>query len=57
LAGTKSELSGKPYLVQTRDGRVVKSAEWLTQILADYRSGQQTPGNPRPDLHPLERHE
>ncbi|HEY1270175.1 MAG TPA: DUF5329 family protein [Candidatus Binatia bacterium] len=42
LAGTKSELSGKPYLVQTRGGRVFKSAEWLTQILVDYRAGQQT---------------
>ncbi len=41
LAATKSELSGKPYLVQTRGGRVFTSAEWLTQILADYRAGQQ----------------
>lgn len=49
LAGTKSELSGKPYLVQTR-GRVFTSAEWLTGILAEYRTGRPTSGNP-PDLH------
>jgi len=41
LAATKSEFSGKPYQVRTRDGRLFTSAEWLTEILADYRVAQQ----------------
>ena len=40
LAGTKSELSGKPYQVQTRDGQRVTSAEWLLRALAEYRAAQ-----------------
>lgn len=38
LAGSKSELSGKPYLVETRDGQRVTSAEWLLRVLAEYRA-------------------
>jgi Family of unknown function (DUF5329) len=41
LAGSKSELSGKPYQVQTRDGQRVTSAEWLLHALAEYRAGQE----------------
>lgn len=37
LAGSKSELSGKPYQVQTQDGHFVASADWLRQILTEYR--------------------
>ncbi len=41
LAATKSEFSGKPYQVRTRDGRFFTSAEWLTEILAEYRAGSK----------------
>lgn len=43
LAGSKSELSGRPYQVQTRDGQLVTSAEWLLHVLAEYRSARETP--------------
>ena len=42
LAGSKSELSGKPYQVQMRDGRRVMSAEWLLRVLAEYRAAPDT---------------
>ena len=42
LAATKSEITGKPYQVRTRDGQVFTSAAWLTLILGDYRVAQQT---------------
>ena len=41
LAGSKSELSGRPYQVQTRDGQRVTSAEWLQRVLAEYRAAQE----------------
>ncbi|HEY1267450.1 MAG TPA: DUF5329 domain-containing protein, partial [Candidatus Binatia bacterium] len=37
LAGSKSELSGRPYQVKTGDGRLFTSAEWLSGMLAEYR--------------------
>jgi hypothetical protein len=37
LAATKSELSGKLYLVRFKDGRESPAGEWLTKVLADYR--------------------
>ncbi len=40
LAGTKSELSGRPYQVQTRSGRLLASAEWLGEILHEYRAAR-----------------
>jgi Family of unknown function (DUF5329) len=43
LAGSKSELSGKPYEVQTRDGQRMTSAEWLLRALAEYRAAEDTP--------------
>jgi hypothetical protein len=42
LAATKSEITGEPYQVRTRDGQVLTSAAWLTAILGDYRVAQQT---------------
>lgn len=38
LAGSKSELSGKPYEVKTSSGQLLPSAEWLGRLLTDYRS-------------------
>lgn len=37
LAGTKSHLSGKPYLVKMADEKTVPSAEWLAEALKAYR--------------------
>jgi hypothetical protein len=39
-AATKSELSGKPYLVKLADGRQLPLSEWLTARLAEWRSTQ-----------------
>ncbi|MEO6710596.1 MAG: DUF5329 family protein [Planctomycetota bacterium] len=36
-AASKSELSGKPYLVRLEDGREVELAGWLTERLAELR--------------------
>ncbi|HUR26665.1 MAG TPA: DUF5329 family protein [Planctomycetota bacterium] len=36
-AATKSELSGKPYLVKLADGTSVTLAEWLGARLAEWR--------------------
>ena len=40
LAATKSLMSGKPYLVVTAHGERVRSADWLQQVLAEYRARQ-----------------
>jgi Family of unknown function (DUF5329) len=37
LAATKSELSGKLYLVRLKDGKESPAGEWLTKVLAEYR--------------------
>jgi hypothetical protein len=39
-AATKSEVSGKPYLVKLADGQHVPLSEWLTARLAERRSAQ-----------------
>ena len=44
LAGSKSELSGKAYLVKTSDGRAIPSAEWLGSLLAKYRAALENSG-------------
>jgi Family of unknown function (DUF5329) len=44
LAGSKSELSGKAYLVKTPDGRTIPSAEWLGSLLAKYRAALESSG-------------
>ena len=40
LAGSKSVLSGQPYLVKTADDKQMKSADWLGQALRDYRASR-----------------
>ena len=40
LAASKSEFSGRPYLVRTKDGTEMKSADWLGGVLNDYRQSQ-----------------
>jgi hypothetical protein len=37
LTGTKSILSGKPYLVRFLDGEEIRSKEWLEKALEQYR--------------------
>lgn len=43
LAASKSELSGRAYLVRTREGKEIPSAEWLASALNDYRAAQKRP--------------
>ncbi len=40
LAGSKSVLSGQPYLVKAVNGKQITSAEWLGQALRDYRASR-----------------
>lgn len=42
-AATKSELSGKPYMVKSGEGSPVPLAQWLTEELARYRKEASTP--------------
>jgi len=37
-AATKSQLSGKPYLVKLPDGTTRWAADWLRELLAEYRA-------------------
>jgi len=41
LAASKSEFSGRPYLVRTKDGKEVETADWLRKALNDYRITQR----------------
>lgn len=35
--GTKSYLSGKPYLMKNKDGTTTEVGPWLTKVLGEYR--------------------
>ena len=39
-SATKSLSSGKPYMVKTKTGRLMKSETWLLEALDDYRQKQ-----------------
>lgn len=41
LAASKSEFSGRPYLVRTKDGKEMETAGWLRKALNDYRITQR----------------
>jgi hypothetical protein len=41
LAASKSEFSGRPYLVRTKDGKEMKTTDWLRKALNDYRVTQR----------------
>ena len=41
---SKSYLSGKPYLMKTRDGKEVPTGPWLSEELARYRAGKTGAG-------------
>jgi len=36
---SKSELSGKPYMIKLPDGKTVKCRDWMDEELKRYRSG------------------
>jgi hypothetical protein len=38
--GTKSYLSGKPYLMKNKDGTTTEVGPWLTKMLEEYRKGR-----------------
>jgi hypothetical protein len=37
LCANKSELSGKPYQIKTKDGKVMPSKDWMLERLAEIR--------------------
>ena len=41
LTASQSLISKKPYMVKTRDGRMLRSQDWLLEALQKYRQGQQ----------------
>jgi hypothetical protein len=41
LAATKSEFSGRPYLIRTKDGKEIETADWLGKALNDYRASRK----------------
>src|SRR6266403_4708592 len=41
LSASKSLLTGKPYLVRTTDGRVMRLDKWLTEALQAHRAHAQ----------------
>jgi len=40
LSATKSLISGKPYMVKTKAGQLLKSEIWLLEALESYRQNQ-----------------
>jgi hypothetical protein len=42
-AGSRSEMSGKPYLVRCGNAPVVTASQWLTDELNRYRKGKSPP--------------
>jgi hypothetical protein len=42
-AGSRSEMSGKPYLVRCGNGQVVPASQWFTDELYRYRKGKSPP--------------
>jgi hypothetical protein len=47
LAASKSLVSGRAYLVRSREGKELRSEEWLLEALNDYRKAKsaQKPGS------------
>ncbi len=49
LSASKSLISGKPYMVKTKAGQLLKSETWLLKALEAYRQNQHgKTGGPRP---------
>lgn len=47
LTASKSLISKKPYMVKTRDGRMMRSQDWLLEALEEYRQSYQDAGKRR----------
>jgi hypothetical protein len=43
LTASKSLLTGKPYLIKTKDGNILKSETWLLKALEAYRTKSPRP--------------
>ena len=41
LAASKSIMSGKPYMVRIKNGKLMKSETWMLEALEDYRAENQ----------------
>jgi hypothetical protein len=41
LAASKSLVTGRAYLVKTKDGKEIDCAKWMTKVLDDYRKLQR----------------
>ena len=52
LSATKSLISGKPYMVKTKTGLLMKSETWLLKALESYRQNQhgKTAGTPQQSI-------
>ena len=48
LSASKSLISGKPYMVKTKAGQLMKSETWLLEALEDYRQKQHGKAAGRP---------
>ena len=44
LTASQSLISKKPYMVKTRDGRMMRSQDWLLEALEKYRQSHQGAG-------------
>ena len=47
LTASQSLISKKPYMVKTRDGRMMRSRDWLLEALEKYRQGHKGMDNSR----------
>lgn len=45
LSATGSLMTGKPYMIITKQGKQLPSGEWLNTVLRDYRLRHQSAGN------------
>ena len=41
LSATKSLITGKPYMVKTKSGKLMTSEDWLLEVLEDFRRQRQ----------------
>jgi len=40
FAASKSMMSGKPYMVRTKEGKIILCQKWLTEALSKYRKAK-----------------
>jgi hypothetical protein len=44
FTASKSLLSGKPYFIKTKEGKILPSKEWFMNVLSQYRKKKAGPG-------------